>query len=150
MASQDIEPVVRSVVVNRSAEVAFKTFTEGIASWWPIDEMHSIGEDKVDTVIFEDRAGGRVYELWKDGHQEPWADILVWEPPQRVVLAWHPNPEATVSTEVEVSFSEEGETTRVTVEHRNWHVLGDRAQEMRDQYASGWPGVLELFRSSTL
>ncbi|MGH2809172.1 MAG: SRPBCC domain-containing protein [Actinomycetota bacterium] len=148
MMTQDLAPVVQTVEVDCSLEVAFKTFTEGIGSWWPLD-THSIGEDKIDKMVFEERAGGRVYEIWQDGHEEPWADILVWEPPRRFVLAWHPNPEATVSTEVEVSFEETDRATMVRLEHRNWEVLGDAAAQVRLNYDTDWPKVLDRLRSAT-
>jgi uncharacterized protein YndB with AHSA1/START domain len=148
MATEDLSPVVQTVEVNRSVEVAFKTFTEGLDSWWP-RATHSIGEDKIDRIVFDDRAGGRVYEVWSDGHEEPWADILVFEAPRRIVLAWHPNPEATVSTEVEVTFREHAGVTTVRLEHRNWDVLGDVAAEARADYAVGWVPVLELFERAT-
>jgi hypothetical protein len=148
MATQDLSPVVQTIEVARSIEVAFKTFTEGLDSWWP-RETHSIGEDKIDRIVFEDRVGGRIYERWQDGHEEPWADILEWDPPRRVVLSWHPNPEATVATEVEITFTEADGATTLRLEHRNWHVLGDVGAQARDDYASGWPRVLALFEAAT-
>jgi uncharacterized protein YndB with AHSA1/START domain len=149
MATRDLSPVVTTVEVNRSIEVAFKTFTEGLDSWWP-RETHSIGEDKIERIVFDDRAGGRIYERWNDGHEEPWADILVWEPPRRIVVAWHPNPEATASTEVEVTFTDTDGTTTVRLEHRDWHLLGDRGAQAREEYATGWPRVLDLFRGASV
>ncbi len=50
--------------------------------------------------------------------------IRVWEPPSRLVFGWrqatfHPGQD----TEVEVSFLQMGEETRVTVEHRGWETV---------------------------
>jgi uncharacterized protein YndB with AHSA1/START domain len=148
METQDLSPVVTTVEVNRSIEVAFKTFTEGLESWWPRG-THSIGEGKIERIVFDDRAGGRIYERWEGGHEEPWADILAWDPPRRIVLAWHPNPEATVSTEVEITFTDADGNTTVRLEHRDWHLLGDGAAQAREDYATGWPRVLDLFVGAT-
>jgi uncharacterized protein YndB with AHSA1/START domain len=148
METQDLSPIVHTVDVKCALDVAFKTFTEGLDSWWPLD-THSIGEGKIDKMVFDDHAGGRVYEVWADGHQEPWADVLEFDPPRRFVLAWHPNPEATVSTVLEVTFEEANGSTTVRLEHRNWDVLGDIAPKARTNYDTDWPKVLDRLKSVT-
>ena len=43
-------------------------------------------------------------------------------------------------------FRDEGEGTRVILEHRGWERLGDRGTEARMGYADGWPRVFaELY-----
>ena len=144
-----IEPLRKSVVVRRSPQEAFTLFTEGMATWWPL-ETHSIAVDEetgqgAATVVFEPRAEGRVYEVMDDGTEAEWARVLTWQPPRRFVLAWKPNRRPTPPTELEVTFLPEGEGTRVELEHRGWERLGERAEEARAGYASGWPGTLERF-----
>jgi uncharacterized protein YndB with AHSA1/START domain len=39
-------------------------------------------------VIFEPRAGGRMYERAPDGRTHEWATVLAYDPPHRVVLEW--------------------------------------------------------------
>lgn len=137
-------PVVVEVTVAAGAEAAFETFTADIASWWPV-ERHSIGEGRVVDVVMEGRAGGRVYERWDDGQERDWADVLEWDPPRRLVLSWHPNPDRDSATEVEVAFEPAGEGTRVRLEHRGWERLGAEADEARTSYETGWRPVLDLF-----
>ena len=55
-------------------------------------------------------------------------------------LPWR--PETAGPTEFEVTFTPEGEGTRVELEHRNWEAAGDGAAEMRDRYDGGWDIVL--------
>lgn len=139
-----IEPIKKSVTVARGIDDAFKLFTEGLASWWPF-EGHSIGEERVKDVVFEPRAGGRVAEIWDDGSEHFWAEILAYEAPSRFVLAWKPNPDRPAPTEVEVRFVAEGDRTRVELEHRAWERLGDQGPDLRANYDGGWLATLGRF-----
>jgi uncharacterized protein YndB with AHSA1/START domain len=136
-------PIRLSVTVGATPERAFTAFTREMGTWWPF-AAHSIYEDRADGVIFEERVGGRVIEQSPAGEDSHWADVLVWEPPRRFVLAWKPNPEAAAWTEVQVTFTSTADGTRVDLEHRGWERFGDEADERRAGYASenGWPAVL--------
>jgi uncharacterized protein YndB with AHSA1/START domain len=140
------EAVRRSVTVDCSVGDAFATFTDRIAEWWPLG-THSIDHyetgSAAETVVFQGRAGGQVYERTKGGEELKWADVIAYEPPQRFVLAWNPSRDnARPKTEIEVTFTDEGGKTRVDLEHRGWERLGDDAAEARDSYNQGWEPVL--------
>ena len=143
-----VEPIQRSVTVNRSVEDAFRVFTEGISSWWPL-QTHSIeamDRGGVPTeAVLEPREGGRLYERMSTGEEGYWGTVTTWEPPHRVVIAWKVNPEAAAPTEIDVRFSEEAGATRVDLEHRGWERLGERAAEARASYADGWKGVFGAY-----
>ena len=144
-----IEPNRKSISVKAPVERAFATFTDGIAQWWPLDS-HSVGAGRDDvrteTVLFEGRVAGRLYERMSDGQEAAWGEVLVWEPPGRIVLSWHPGYEdASKSTEIEVRFTPEGDGTRVELEHRGWERLGERAAEAQAGYAGGWDAVLGMY-----
>ena len=143
-----VEPIQRSVTVNRSVEDAFRVFTEGISTWWPL-HTHSIeamtrGGVPTEAVL-EPREGGRLYERMSTGEDGYWGTITTWEPPHRVVISWKVNPEAPAPTEIDVRFTEEGEATRVDLEHRGWERLGEKAAEARASYADGWKSVLGAY-----
>jgi uncharacterized protein YndB with AHSA1/START domain len=143
----DIDAVRHSVTVDCSVEHAFSTFTDRIHEWWPL-ERFSIEADeegsRPETVVF-DGQGRRVYERTTKGEELKWADVLEFDPPNRVVLAWRPSRKPGTPTEVEVTFTDEGGKTRVDLEHRGWEKLGPDGAEMRQGYDSGWPGVLAGF-----
>jgi uncharacterized protein YndB with AHSA1/START domain len=139
-----VAPVRKSVTVNRPVEEAFRLFTAEMATWWPLP-THSVAEESAETVVFEPREGGRVYERKTDGSISYWAEVRVWEPPRRFVLAWQPNLEAAAATDVEVTFTAEGGRTRVDLEHRGWERLGEAAELKRTEYEAGWDGVLDLY-----
>src|SRR5207244_8368528 len=68
-AQTSVEPVRRTVVVNRSVEDAFRVFTEEIGKWWAL-EVHSLSLDRTgapaETAIMEGQVGGRLYERMGD------------------------------------------------------------------------------------
>lgn len=148
------EPIRRSVTVRCDPERAFRVFTEELDRWWPM-ESHSRAatefadeELKVERVEFQPRAGGQVLEHMSNGTALPWAEVLVWEPPVRFVLAWKPHPRPTPPTEVEVRFTGRGDHTLVELEHRGWERLDHAALEGRAGYSEGWVLTLERFRVS--
>jgi uncharacterized protein YndB with AHSA1/START domain len=141
-----LEPVRKQISVDCDVETAFRTFTEDIATWWPV-EGHSITGEGT-TAVFEQRAGGRMYERAPDGQEHDWASILVYEPPHRVVLEWKVNS-AAPPTEVEVRFSPDGDGTRVELEHRGWEQYATGGTDERGSYDTGWSHVLGRFREAT-
>jgi uncharacterized protein YndB with AHSA1/START domain len=143
-ARTKIEPVEKSIRVGLSVEAAFRLFTEGIGSWWPLS-THSVGLERAETCVLEGRPGGRLYETLADGSESLWGTVLVWEPPQRVVLTWHPGRKSGTAQELEVRFRASGSGTEVRLSHRGWETLGAQAIEVRDGYVSGWDHVLGFY-----
>ena len=145
-----IEPVRAAIEVRRGIEEAFRVFTDEIAAWWPV-AGHSVEPDQVEAVVLEGRIGGRLYERWHDGGEADWGRVVTWEPPQRLVLSWQPNPERPAATEVEVRFvAVEPDHTRVELEHRGWERLGDLGPDARASYDGGWPGVLDSYAGTAM
>ncbi|MEA2451298.1 MAG: hypothetical protein QOG04_8 [Actinomycetota bacterium] len=139
-----LAPVVRTVDVNADVDKAFRVFTERIGEWWPL-ETHGIYGDKAETCILEGQVGGRLYERSVDGEEADWAEVTAYDPPSRFVLAWKPNPSRPAPTEIEVTFTQQGEGTHVQLTHTGWDLLGDEGAEARDSYNSGWPETLARY-----
>jgi uncharacterized protein YndB with AHSA1/START domain len=142
-----LEPIRRTITVQCSLEHAFRTFTEGIGSWWPVGS-YSIGIAQDVTgapvdVVLEPRTNGKLAEVAADGTETSWGEVLLAEPPHRLVLKWQPGSKHP--TEVEVRFSADGDATRVELEHRKWEIYGEEAEAARDGYANGWPEVLARY-----
>jgi len=140
-----IEPIRRHVSVRCDPATAFRVFTHEMDTWWPL-HIHSRAAQereadgvKAERIVVEELAGGRIYEVMSDGLEADWGTILVWEPPERLVLAWQPNGRPPNPTELELRFAAEGEGTRVDLEHRGWERLGPDGREARENYAHGWP-----------
>jgi uncharacterized protein YndB with AHSA1/START domain len=139
MSEQATEAMVmhKSVTVNAPAEKAFRVYTEGIATWWPL-KTHSVAEEKATTAVFERRVGGRIFEREADGTEHLWGTVLEWDPPHRFVHTWHPGRGEETAQRVEMRFASEGEGTRIELEHRGWENLGADAGRMFENYDGGW------------
>ena len=152
---QQTNPIVRKViVVNAELEHAFAVFTKNMGQWWP--KEHHIGASPMIAVVIEPRNGGRWYERDEDGSECEWGTVLAYEPPQRLVLAWHLNgdfefvPDITQASEVEIRFTSQVGKTKVELEHRHFERHGDSGERLRTQVdkPEGWSYVLENYLKS--
>lgn len=133
-----VQPVTKTLELACPPEKAFRTFTDDIAAWWPM-ETHSVHGAGGRPIFTADR----VYELSADGAEVDWGRVLVWDPPRRLVTTWHPGTPPDRATELELVFEDAGAgRTRLRLIHRGWDALGERAQAVRDSYESGWDEVL--------
>ena len=142
-----LAPVTKSVHVGCDVERAFRVFTREIGSWWPLSRYSIHGEDAT-RVVWEEHEGGEVYEFANGDQRAHWARVVAWQPPSRLVIAWHVNPDTPEPTEVEVRFTPDGDGTRVDLEHRHWERAGAGAAGMRDGYDGGWNTVIDAYAES--
>ena len=151
--NQTIVPAAirKSLTVAVNPERAFAVFTDGFDRWWP--KTHTVGKAPLKRAVIEPREGGRWYGIDENGHEDDWGDVLAWEPPNRLLLAWRINGnfvyDPQVLTEVEVLFRPTAEGhTQVEFEHRHLERLGENAEHGRAMMDSpnGWGGILEGFR----
>ncbi|MBK7973891.1 MAG: SRPBCC domain-containing protein [Deltaproteobacteria bacterium] len=138
---EPLAPVRKSVVVPLTPERAFRLFTEGLSTWWPL-ASHSISDERAASCGLEPCVGGAIYELRDDGERFAWGTVEVWEPPARFVMRWYPGRDAATGQQVEVRFSAAPGGTRVDLEHRDWERLAERAEAARTSYDGGWDLVL--------
>jgi uncharacterized protein YndB with AHSA1/START domain len=140
------------IVVQAPIERAFSVFTEGFGSFKPPE--HNLLSVEIAETVFEPRVGGDVYDRGVDGSVCRWARVLVYEPPDRVVISWDINPQWQIETdldktsEVEVRFAAETPgRTRVALEHRTLDRHGDGWEAVREgvDNEGGWPTYLRRF-----
>jgi uncharacterized protein YndB with AHSA1/START domain len=148
--------VRKTITVAAPQQRAFDVFTTGMTDWW-LRDSHHIGEHAPESVVIEPRAGGRWFERAPDGKECDWGRVLEWEPPARVLLAWHLGPDfkyvpdPAKSTDLEVRFHAEGpDTTRVELVHRGFEVHGPAGEELAKAVGSdgGWNGLLQLYAAA--
>jgi hypothetical protein len=143
-----IEPLRLSFEVGCPATHAFDVWTNKIARWWPADHTAS-GEDGLE-VVLEARPGGRIFERTAAGTEIDWGEVMVWDPPTRLVYLWHLRRDRADATEVEITFVEQGASkTRIDIEHRGWERLGAQGQDWRDANMGGWSTLLPHYVSAT-
>jgi uncharacterized protein YndB with AHSA1/START domain len=144
-----IEPVVKTVTLACTPEEAFRYFTADFSMWWPA-ASHSVVayasnfKDKPAVVIFEPRAGGRIFERARSGQEHVWGSVLTWEPPARVEFSFHPGRDEKEAQTVEVTFSSVQKGARVVLTHSGWEKLNAEAQKTRDSYDEGWEPVFTI------
>ncbi|MGH9135428.1 MAG: SRPBCC family protein [Acidimicrobiales bacterium] len=155
MIVSTIQPIRKQVTVGASQAKAFEVFTAGIGRWW--NPEFKIGAEPYATAVIEPNEGGRWYERGEGGAECDWGRVLVWDPPQRVVLDWQIDAswqyDANLHTELEVRFVADGPSaTRVELEHRGLEAMGDKAEEIRGIFDSpgGWAGLLERFGGAAM
>ncbi len=146
-------PVRRSIFVHAPQAHAFEVFTSGIGRWWP--KTHTIGDAELDKPVIEPREGGRWYQRAIDGSECDIGRVLAWQPPSRLLLSWQLDPawkfNAELVTEVGVTFTPQGDGTRLVLEHRHLERIGDPAQEMAEKVGApgGWTTVLQLYSEAS-
>lgn len=139
-----IAPVLRATHVRRPADQAFALFTDRIGAWWPLP-THGLFGARSAGLAFED---GRLVERSVDGESTVWGEVLVWDPPQRLTVTWHPGhgDDGPAST-VDVTFVPDPDGTRVELAHHGWQAFGADAMARRASYVgpSAWGLVLDHF-----
>ncbi|WP_242907134.1 SRPBCC family protein [Actinomadura terrae] len=149
----DLRDVVRqTIAVAADRELAFRVFTEQFGAWWP--KEYSVGEAEMADFVLEPRAGGRWYEVGVNGSESDIGRVTAFEPPARLVLAWHLDgdwrfdPDPDHASEVEIRFlAEDGNRTRVELEHRYFERHGAGAAAVRSAVESqgGWTWCLAAY-----
>jgi len=142
----------RAIVVEIPIERAFHVFTEEFDRIKPHE--HNMLAVEIAETVFEPHVGGRIYDRGVDGSEFPWARVLAFEPPNRLVFSWDISPQWQLETdldktsEVEVRFiAESPERTRVELEHRHLDRHGEGWEGVRDAVGGdgGWPLYLGRF-----
>lgn len=130
--------------IDCSPEHAFDVWTCRTTMWWP--SAHTMSQDPAAMVMFEPRAGGRIFERTHDGIEHAWGEVLAWDPPGRLSYTWHIATEPENATEVEITFTGEGDRTRVRVLHRGFDRLGAFGAEWQQANRLGWAGTIPAYR----
>jgi hypothetical protein len=143
-----IAPVRKSVMVEVSAERAFDAFVGRMGDWWP--KGKTIGAKPHVEIVIEPTPGGRWFERDDAGNETDWGRVLIWERPERVVLAWQLDASFTFNpsaeSQLEMRFVSDDGGTRVDLEHRNLERLGTDAARVAEVLRGGWAGHMESYR----
>jgi len=144
-------PIRKTLIVRATPERAFEVFTARFDRWWP--RTHYIGTSPLVRATIEPGVGGRWYSTHENGSEGAWGEVLVWEPPHRLILAWRISHEwgyvPDLLTEVEVKFiALDDGRTRVEFEHRHLDRMGDtpKVAETITSMDRGWGMILGKFQ----
>jgi uncharacterized protein YndB with AHSA1/START domain len=108
--------------------------------------------------MLEPKEGGRWYERDAEGTECDWGRVLLWDPPEHLVLTWQiapgfvaeGDPERASRVEVRFAAHSMGSTV-VTLMHDGLERHGPGWESMRDAVANegGWPGIMRAYRELT-
>ncbi|MDX1883765.1 SRPBCC family protein [Mycolicibacterium sp. 120270] len=143
--------VHREVTVAGTPERAFDLFTKRMADWWPAE--HHLATSPVVAMTVEPEVGGRLYDTCADGSESVWGRVVEWNPPAGFTFAWMITGTWQLETDVEkasrvtVTFTAEGDRTRVAVVHKDFWRMREGGQGMADAVgaADGWGSGLARF-----
>lgn len=140
-------PVIRAAWVQRSPAEAFTIFTDEIGAWWPLPSHGLFGSDAGGLGFRE----GLLVEHATDGREAIWGEVLAWDPPNRLVVTWHPGRANVDASRVTVTFAPEGAGTQVVIQHDGWEAFGEAAMARRRTYAgpNAWGYVLDHYSDAT-
>jgi uncharacterized protein YndB with AHSA1/START domain/uncharacterized protein YciI len=133
-----VAPIRRSIEVKAPAESAFALFTAHIGAWWPLERHSVYGAGSL--VAFE---GDRLVERSRDG-ESVWAEVVEWDPPRGLRLAWHAGQDSTRATDLTITFEPLDGVTLITLVHGGWERT-EHPAEAAEEYGNGWPTVLDRF-----
>jgi uncharacterized protein YndB with AHSA1/START domain len=143
-----VSPIRQSIVVSVSRERAFDLFTSRMADWWFTGE--GIGPRPFRQLVLEPRKGGRWFERAEDGAETNWGEVLDWDRPARVLLAWQIDGawkfDPDLVTSLEITFEEmDANSTCVRLEHRDLERLGMSGGKAVETMREGWGKLLGRF-----
>lgn len=136
------DPLVVEFEVGTSPARAFELWTERCATWWPA--AHTISGDP-ETITFEPRAGGRIFERATHSVDHEWGRVLGWESPWRLRYEWHLFFDPSEATEVEVTFTAVAGHTAVRLEQTGWDRLGEPGAARRERTGAVWTQLTPAF-----
>ena len=138
-----LPPVVVDVEVALPPAAAFDLFVDGFGGWWPL-ATYSCFEAEAADVRFPREVGAAITEVSTSGRGGTVGDRPRLRAGRALAFTWHPGGDPDRATDVEVRFSpnRSGPAPPSSWSTRGWERVGDQAEEARQTYASGWPGVL--------
>ena len=112
----------------------------------------TLASSRYETAILEGKVGGRWYERATDGTECEWGSVLAWDPPAKVVLSWHLQPDWGYDPIRRRrarwrcgSLPQSVLPTLVELEHRNLERHGDGGAKLRDSVDGGWGPIVEQY-----
>lgn len=142
------DAVTHRVDVAMPPPQAFDLFVRGTARWWPF-KGHSCGGNDAADVHFEEHVVGAVTEITRQGDRHHWGTLLIWQPPHRLVMTWHPGQDAARATRLELRFEASLTGCVLHLCHDGWAARGVDAEEVRGGYQQGWAVVLQRWAAQT-
>ena len=155
MPEGDVVAVTVSVPVSLAQ--AFELFTRDIDQWWQRGMRFRNGGSGASRMVLEEGEGGGFAELLGEGADVQRVEIgriTAWNPPHAFAMRWrNSNFAPDEHTQLEVSFTDVGRSTHVTVRHQGRAQLrpdhparhGRQGPDFTRWHGMWWADVLRPF-----
>ena len=144
-----LDPIVKSIEVPCSQEMAFVVFLDEMHTWWPLAKytVSAMAKKAAKSITVDARRGGKIVEIAHDDSEHVWGTITSYDPHESFAMDFHiapPGSPAKAPTLVELLFTALGpERTRVELTQTNWEGLGEWVADIRGGYVEGWKEIFE-------
>ena len=106
--------------------------------WWPESRRHT--KDPQSEIRIT--PAGRFWERSRDGREVELGVVREWDAPNRLLFDFFVGTDAQHPTEVVVTFTSEGEGTRVSIDHRPKPVSREVWGLRAPRFVESWDAVL--------
>nr|WP_321462793.1 hypothetical protein [uncultured Cohaesibacter sp.] len=139
------KPIVKVIEVPTDILTAYRLFSVGMGSWWPLDtrsiSIHSTGV-AAKALETDPVPGGAIIEIASDDTRHVWGNFTDCDEPNSLAINFHMGQPLDHSTQLVVSFILMApERTLVKLVHGGWDCFGALASMMRDGYDKGWDEI---------
>lgn len=133
-----LAPIVHELRLACPVEVAFDTYVDQIAEWWPPGYTDDLGS--FSGLVVEPVVGGRV--LASHGADEQvWGRVTLWERATHLAHTFTPGQPPGRASLVRVDLRPSATGTAVRFEHGGWAPGSER---VRSRF-TGWPRILSRY-----
>jgi len=147
-----MEKITKTLMVLIAKNIAFRKFLNEFQEWWP--KEYTWSQDKLKEIRIEGRKGGLCTEIGPFGFRCDWGRVTGLIENKKISLKWQigpkrePIPDPDRASDIEIVFKENGESTILEFEHRNFANHGDGAEEYKKMMAGnqGWDYILNGFK----
>ncbi|MBL8018574.1 MAG: SRPBCC domain-containing protein [Leptospirales bacterium] len=144
-----LPPLVKTIDVPCSQEMAFTVFLNDMQSWWPLGKfsVSAMGGKPSKSLRVDAKQGGQIVETTADDREYLWGIIQTYDPYDYLSMDFHiPQPMEKVESRsfLELRFTALGpELTRVELKQSNWEAFGENAAMLQGGYGKGWAIIFE-------
>jgi uncharacterized protein YndB with AHSA1/START domain len=141
------EVLFRTLVLPVPQALAFELFTAHAARWWSHAAAASPNDVPWVDIVLGTELDSRWFERDKDGVEHDWGRVTEVDAPVRIAVAWNLKKwVGNTRTELALCFVKiNDQSTRLTLEHCSFEVIGDQKAKAAQSIAHGWDGLLPRY-----
>jgi len=147
-----MEKIAKKIRVGIVKDKAFQKFIHDLNEWWP--KEYTWSQNKLKEIRIEGKIDGLCTEIGPHEFRCDWGRVTDLTKNQKIALKWQiganrepiPNPEK--ASTLEVQFKDNGESTIVELEHRDFENHGHGTEDYHKimNGKQGWDFILNSYK----